>query len=222
LAVTCLVEAEIMFWFSANLLLYNVLFKVAGCLSLLVLYFIGKKLSDFKRIDRTVLPALLLVMASYVLASVHVISCFVCAMAAAVYLIVYHIRLARPKSHIWIIYTLSLLLGVPLSILFIGQFGPVAILYMCSLPLFLLVGFTALGTDQSKVATSFIWAAQMVAYGVFLFSVDGALAASVLFTIFAGLSLVGFALSYDQPNPSVIEEITEEKDPEPLPQVLED
>ena len=206
LAIAAIVEAEIMFWFSSNLFLYNLLFKIAACLALLALYLLGKKPKEWLRIHKTILPSLLLFMASYVLASVNVYVTLGLAMAGGLYLSFYHLRLKRPKPYVWIIYAMTTALGVPLLTLFLGT-NAYAICYLCFTPILLLVGFTAVSIGGQKQAASFLWVAQMVSFGVYLFSVESVFAASVLFTIFAGLSLALFVISYDKKDPSLIKEI---------------
>ena len=202
LLIAFAVEAEIMFWFSSNLWLYNVLFKVGAALCVVALYLLGRKMSQLKRIDKTVLPALVLFAANYVFASLNMIVTLSLAIAGAIYLSIYHLRLARPGPHLWIVYALTTVLGIPLVALFIGAFGVNAILYLCLLPFLLLSGFTAIPLGTQKKAATFLWIAQMCSLGVYLFSLDGGFAASIMFVVFGGLSMVMFALNYDALSPS--------------------
>lgn len=199
LLILAAVEGETMFWFSSNLLLYNVLFKLVAAICVLALYLLGKRLKDFKRIDKTVLPALLLFSASYVLASVHVITSLSLAFAGAVYLIVYHLREEKMKPHQWLIYVLSMVFGLPLAMVFVGFASPDAIVYLCFVPAMVLVGFSVLAFPGRRHGACFLWIAAMGALGVYLFSNPNIFIASILYVAFMGLALVLFAISYDVP-----------------------
>jgi len=199
LLILAAVEGETMFWFSSNLLLYNVLFKVVAAICALALYLLGKRLKDFKRIDKTVLPALLLFSASYVLASVHVITSLSLAFVGAVYLIVYHLREEKMKPHQWLIYALSMIFGLPLVMAFVGFASPEAIAYLCFVPAMVLVGFSVLAFPGRRHGACFLWIAAMGALGVYLFSNPNIFIASILYVAFMGLALVLFAISYDVP-----------------------
>ena len=208
--IIAIVEAETMFWFSSNLLLYNVLFKALGALCVIALYLLGKKPKDLKRLDKTILPAIVLFSASYILASVNIIACLVTAIVGAIYLIIYHLRQARPQPHHWLVYGLSILLGLPVLALFVNVFTVDSILYLCFAPLMVLVGFTAIPMSEGKRAASFLWIVEMGALGVYLFSIDATFIASLLFAAFAGLSSVLFAICYDVKKPSLDIEIQDE------------
>ena len=56
----------------------------------------------------------------------------------------------------------------------------------------------------------FLWIVEMGALGVYLFSINAAFIASLLFAAFAGLSSVLFAVCYDVKKPSLGVEIQDE------------
>lgn len=98
------VEGEACYWFSGDLLVLNIIFKSLAALSVLALYFLGKKLSTFRHPEKTVLPFLLLILSGSIVMSASYTAGLILTALAFGYLCYFTLRRKRPTPHLWIIY----------------------------------------------------------------------------------------------------------------------
>lgn len=220
LFIVSLIEGEISFWFFADLVYVGVLAKVVAALVLLVLYFLGRKLRDFRRPDKTILPFLLLALSGNIVLSVNFPVGLGLIVAGLGFLCFRNLREKRMKSNQWFIFGILTVLLLVCAALLLRPLDASSILFLCAIPAALLYCFSSFKGSGQKEVASFVTLIALAVMAPYLYG-SVQFVSSVLFVVLFNAAMVIHALYYDapkfealaleRPEPAVAEETPAEK-----------
>lgn len=201
LFILFVLEGEMAFWFFADLMAVVLSCKIASSLLLLALYFIGKKPQDFKRLDKTILPFLVLACAANITWSVNLTAGLYLLAAGIGYLCFLNLREKNMGSHQWFIYGVLVALILPVSALLLPM-SPSTIAFLVLAPGALLYTFSSFKGSGQKEIASFI---TLIAVGVLSLYLYGSFAfvSSVIFVVTYNVAMITHVFYYDAKKLSV-------------------
>lgn len=191
---------EISFWFFSDMVIAGVLFKLFAALCILALYLIGKKKEFYKRIDKTILPFLVLALTGNILLSVIFPVGAGFLIAAMAYLCFYYLRAKRLRSHQWFLFAIvAVLLAGLLLFLLPMPLDASGIIVLIALAVALLACFSAALHGGAKEVSGFTMLLATILLGLYLHS-SFALICSILYVIVFAVSMAIYIVYFDLPD----------------------